>query len=343
MSLSYLIIISTRAATHIHTRIVTDTYHLSSPLTRTLDWFQERDPRIMAIEEKIAYLVRSMPLIRSQTRMNSDAQLLSSAEPLQVVRYNVGEYYRCALCPPYNRSNSISGRRVQRHRVLRTDKHPLSAIRFSGSISTTRRASPSSSAQPPSSCTCTIRSPVRVDSNPGRRRHAMPPLLNNGFRVAKRLVSRRWDPGEGAGGATYFPKAMMLPYTAKHTRGIRVFPRAGEALLFWNIGVDGREVRTEACVLTPSLFSVNMMMMTRLRHTGAQLGARRGARVGGREVDLHQVAQAVVGPPPPHPHRLPWPISSASWRGESRHCITSIAQPTCRPLPRTRVCADSHV
>jgi len=60
---------------------------------------QERDPRILAIEEKIAYLVRSMPLIRSQTRMNSDAQLLSSAEPLQVVRYNVGEYYRCAPRP----------------------------------------------------------------------------------------------------------------------------------------------------------------------------------------------------------------------------------------------------
>ena len=42
----------------------------------------------------------------------------------------------------------------------------------------------------------------------------------------------------------------MLPHAAKHTRGIRIFPRAGEALLFWNIGVDGREVRTEALAVS---------------------------------------------------------------------------------------------
>lgn len=110
MSLSYLIIISIRADTHTHAschRHLTSPASASSPLTRALDSFQEHDPRILAIEEKIAYLVRSMPLIRSQTRMNSDAQLLSSAEPLQVVRYNVGEYYRCAQRPANSESNSI--------------------------------------------------------------------------------------------------------------------------------------------------------------------------------------------------------------------------------------------
>ena len=84
------------------------------------------------------------------------------------------------------------------------------------------------------------------------------------------------------------------------------------------------------------VFPVNMLVMMgmRLRHTGAQLGTRRGARVGGREVDLHQVAQAVVGPhQPAHPLRLPCPISSASSRGDhSRHSVTSIAQPARRPF-----------
>lgn len=63
------------------------------------------------------------------------------------------------------------------------------------------------------------------------------------------VFSSGWS-GGGAGGATYFPKATMLPHAAKHTRGIRIFPRAGEALLFWNIGVDGREVRTEALAVS---------------------------------------------------------------------------------------------
>jgi hypothetical protein len=62
--------------------------------------------------------------------------------------------------------------------------------------------------------------------------------------------------GRRAGGATYFPKAMMIPDATKRTRGIRVFPRAGEALLFWNIGLDGREVGGPLSSLSLSGYTV---------------------------------------------------------------------------------------